>query len=693
MLRKQVVHQKPLFHHFKRTLCSIASSSQGESLSRNLNVVAASFRLSGPPEIYSSSSISTFTPSRTPQPSISSSSGGGDPFIDLMTANFNKTQTEAPTPPPRGFTENHSPTYLSTGNPCLDFFFHVVPDTEPETLVQLLDLSWKHNPMTTLKLICQLRGVRGTGKSDKEGFYTAAMWLYKNHPKTLASNVKCFAEFGYFKDLVQILYKVLGGPDNFRQKRKGWQAAECRKVNAKIQRESGVPREKRIALEMKRMQIQEELAREIRKAKGITQARKAVEKYISDAEFRFLHDQISQVFADYLVSDLKNFNSGSGGISLASKWCPSLDSTFDKTTLLCESIARRVFPRESYAEYEGLEEAHYAYRVRDRLRKEVLVPLHNNLELPEIYMSFNKWNSLPYNRVASIAMRNYKELFLEHDGDRFNEFLNKVKSGEAKIAAGALFPHDIIKSLDDKDGGQVAELQWKRMVEDLSAKGKLSNCLAICDVSGSMRGMPMDVSVSLGLLISELSEDPWKGKLITFSQNPQLHKIEGDDLSSKTQFIEDMQWDMNTDFQKVFDQILQVAVDGKLSNDEMIKKLFVFSDMEFDEASRPAPNYYSDDSRMQSNSCYWNTDYEVIQRKFEEKGYTVPQIVFWNLRDSKATPVPSFQPGVALVSGFSKNLIKLFLEEDDKIMSPVDPESVLHLAISGPEYEQLVVVD
>ncbi|KAF9594587.1 hypothetical protein IFM89_033557 [Coptis chinensis] len=75
---------------------------------------------------------------------------------------------------------------------------------------------------------------------------------------------------------------------------------------------------------------------------------------------------------------MKNFNSGSGGISLASKRCPSLDSTFDKTTLLCESIARRVFPRESYAEYEGLEEAHYAYRVRDHLRKEVSWRLENS---------------------------------------------------------------------------------------------------------------------------------------------------------------------------------------------------------------------------------------------------------------------------------------------------------------------------
>ncbi|MCI54054.1 plant/T31B5-30 protein, partial [Trifolium medium] len=91
--------------------------------------------------------------------------------------------------------------------------------------------------------------------------------------------------------------------------------------------------------------------------------------------------------------------------------------------------------------------------------------------------------------------------------------------------------------------------------------------------------------------------------------------------------------------------------------DQMIKRIFVFSDMEFDQAS--------------VNS--WETDYQAITRKFTEKGYgsAVPQIVFWNLRDSKATPVPAIQKGVALVSGYSKNLLTLFLDNEGDI-SPVE---------------------
>lgn len=74
----------------------------------------------------------------------------------------------------------------------------------------------------------------------------------------------------------------------------------------------------------------------------------------------------------------------------------------------------------------------------------------------------------------------------------------------------------------------------------------MKNCLAICDVSGSMAGTPMELSVALGVLVSELSVEPWKGKLITFSNNRKLQIIEGEDLISKVEFVRHMEWGMNT---------------------------------------------------------------------------------------------------------------------------------------------------
>ncbi|KAJ4957555.1 hypothetical protein NE237_024666 [Protea cynaroides] len=391
-----------------------------------------------------------------------------------------------------------------------------------------------------------------------------------------------------------------------------------------------MPKEERIAADIERSKVQKEKARDLTKKKNhLTKKKRAVSHIVFPWRRRLsrgiaviqitLHDRVSDVFAELMVADLQFLKFEQlRKISLAAKWCPSLYSSFDRT----------VFPRDSYPEYEGIEEAYYAYQTRDRLRKEYLVPLRKALELPEVYMCANLWNTLPYNCVASVALKTCKEQFQKHDKERFEEYLSSVQS-----------PHN-------------------RNLTDLSKKGMLRNYIAVYDVSGSMEGTPMEVCVALGLLISELSAEPWKRKVITFSKNPQLHMIQGDDLRSKTQFIREMDWGMNTNFQKVFDHILQVAMEGKLKEEQMIKRFL--------------------------------TDYEAIQRKFKESEYTmVPEIVFWNLMDSKATPVPSNQSGVALVSGFSKNLVTLFLVGDGVL----SPNAVLELAISGEEFQKLVILD
>ncbi|CAI9779846.1 unnamed protein product [Fraxinus pennsylvanica] len=252
---------------------------------------------------------------------------------------------------------------------------------------------------------------------------------------------------------------------------------------------------------------------------------------------------------------------------------------------------------------------------------------------------------------------------------------NESEGREGRNCCRSIAASSDNSSLFHANGDEVAELQWRRMVEDMAIKGKLNNCLAISDVSGSMIGIPMEVSVALGILVSELSEEPWKRKLIKFSANPVLPRVKGDSLAAKTRFVRRMEWAMNTKFQKVFDLILQVAVNRKLKEDEMIKRLFVFSDMEFNQASER----------------HWETDYQEVVRKFSKKGYgnCVPEFMFWNLRDSKSTPVPRIQPGVALVSGFSKNLMTLFLENGGFL----DLEVVMEATISGEEYEKLVVLD
>ncbi|XP_051194809.1 uncharacterized protein [Lolium perenne] len=597
-----------------------------------------------------------------------------DAFVDLLDAGFTKETGDGEG---KTLTENCSPTFVSSGDPCLDFFFHVVPGTPAASVASLLAAAWAADPATALRLVANLRGVRGSGKSDREGFYAAALWLHAHHPATLARNAATVAAFGYLKDLPELLHRIVHGG---RSTRTPGKKARLRAFHSpKPRREDRPPRvgstEERTAASLAHDRELAAAAAASRRSKRAHAAARAVDLYSRDSTYRSLHDRTADLFAQLLAEDMRKLADGKvREFSLAAKWCPSLDSSYDRSTLLCEAVARRLFPRGSSPELtDDIPDAHYAYRARERLRKAAIVPLRRALKLPEVFISARAWESVVYTRVASVAMKNYKELFLEHDADRFNAYLADVKSGKKRIAAGALLPHQIVESLGD-DGG-VADLQWQRMVDDMRALGKLTNCLAVCDVSGSMSGLPMEVCVALGLLVSELSDEPWRGRVVTFSEHPEIHRITGDTLSEKTGFVRAMDWGMNTDFQAVFDKILEVAVDAGLPADKMVRRVFVFSDMEFDQASdRP-----------------WETDYEAIVRKFSEAGYgaVVPEVVFWNLRDSKAMPVMSGQKGVALVSGFSKNMLKLFLDGG----GIVSPRVVMEKSIAGPEYDELAVFD
>jgi hypothetical protein len=63
----------------------------------------------------------------------------------------------------------------------------------------------------------------------------------------------------------------------------------------------------------------------------------------------------------------------------------------------------------------------------------------------------------------------------------------------------------------------------------------------------------------------------------------------------------------------------------------------------------------------------------------------MPQLVFWNLRDSKvAFPVQKDTPGVALMSGYSAEMLKMFMSDEE-----MTPYSMMMKALKP--YEVFVV--
>ena len=267
----------------------------------------------------------------------------------------------------------------------------------------------------------------------------------------------------------------------------------------------------------------------------------------------------------------------------------------------------------------------------------------------ETQMCANNWDNINYSHVPSVAHARYKKAFGRH-GTTYAEYVTKLVKGEAgvKINASAVFPYDVLKgrigryNTMSKQELDVVEAQWNALPNYVGA----ANVLPMVDSSGSMTcpagghtsksGMTcLEVAISLGLYFADKNTGKFKDTFLTFSRNPKLVNLKG----NINQKIDQMNTGevANTNLHKAFELILDVAVKNNVPQAEMPETLVIFSDMQFDQGVD------RDESAI-----------EMIERKYKAAGYTVPQVVFWNLNAAYGnTPVKFDKRGTALVSGFS----------------------------------------
>jgi hypothetical protein len=325
--------------------------------------------------------------------------------------------------------------------------------------------------------------------------------------------------------------------------------------------------------------------------------------------FRFINSQL-------MVDD------NADNPSLLAKWLPTINAKSKNTRQAAMFMAKNL----------QIDDISYRRWVRD-LRKKIATV--------EEKMSARDWKSIDFSKVPSQASRIYKNAFERHDGERYGKFIEKATKGEVKINASTLYPYQIYDSVNS-DYSKTLEALWNQLPDYTQGR----NALVVADVSGSMSGTPLSVSVSLALYFAERNKGQFKDYFITFSAQPKLQKVVGKTLKEKMANINNAQWDMNTDLQAVFDTILDTAVANMTSADEMPSTLYIISDMEFDMA------------------CGNHTNFEVIEKKYAKAGYKIPTIVFWNVdaKTGKNLPARADQKNVSMVSGFSPSIFKIAVE-------------------------------
>lgn len=341
-----------------------------------------------------------------------------------------------------------------------------------------------------------------------------------------------------------------------------------------------------------------------------------------------------EMIRSQLEEDLAAEQAGSN-VSLLAKWLPSVNASNTETVRLAKKIARSLGMRD--AEYRKMLAA---------LRRRIAI-LENNLR--------EKDYTFDYEKQPSKAMLKYRAAFWRNDSERYQTYLDAVAEGKSKMHTGTLAPYEIIrpyfvKKVDEAEN-RALDAAWNAL-EDFGGE---ENALVVMDGSGSMYGanrsgvLPITVAMSLAMYFAERNTGAFTGHFITFSRRPQLVQIKGDTLLDRLKYCASYNEIANTDLMAVFRLLLDTAVKNRIPQEELPAKLYIVSDMEFDYCIENADA----------------TNLETARRLFEEAGYRLPDIVFWNVDSrNRQQPVRYDERGVALVSGCMPRLFEMAASGD-----------------------------
>lgn len=305
-------------------------------------------------------------------------------------------------------------------------------------------------------------------------------------------------------------------------------------------------------------------------------------------------------------------------LSLLGKWLPSENAT-SKATIKKAKIIRKHL------------------KIDSKLYRNHLTMLRKEINILENNMRTKDYKSLDYSKIPSQAFRKHIKAFKRNDNDKFETFIRKAKTGEVKVNTSTLYTYEIMDVIRQGEI-ETAEALWTQLPD--YCQGKTG--IVVADVSGSMYGRPMDVSVSLALYFAERNTGIFKDHFITFSSQPQLQKISGDTLAQKLSMIEnDRNWNLSTNLEGVFNVLLKTAIS---SGEPCPDVVYIISDMEFDRAMRDPDE----------------TVFNNAKKLFNEADVKMPHVVFWNV-DSRQNNLPAtmFDGNVTLISGLSQSIFNI----------------------------------
>ncbi|KAJ1425035.1 hypothetical protein B484DRAFT_451289 [Ochromonadaceae sp. CCMP2298] len=541
----------------------------------------------------------------------------------------------------------------SVGDDLVALFFALVRDAPIDRVKGLVDACLSTvdaGRLADLFVLCiQTRDCRG-GKGERQLFYTMLLHLYEAFPSTVMQMLSLLGEFGYYKDFFQIGELVAGQP-----------------------------------------------------------------------QFDAISRKIADLVANQLIADEEALDVGKS-ISMCAKYAPRQGSRFSsgKNKALFNDLVTKLYPAPTQSK---------------KLYRQLISRLTKALDVPEVKMCGKRYAELNFSKVPSLCTKRCAKAFLNEklqeaptadedltgnrhpdDADRVACRQNlRLAALDSKINGAQLYPHEIVKTLYEAGSGargkqcgslekQVLDAQWKclrtNLLDQLAAtqsegKGKpvdLGRLVPLSDVSGSMEGIPMLVSIALGILVSEVNHPAFRDRVLSFDSNPSWINLTGlGSIAQKVDVMRQAPWGGSTNIQKAFELICAVVREHRLPIHE-VPDLLIFSDMQFDCAA-------------EERGGQRQTQLEAVRAMFHKVGmevcgvpYPAPKIIFWNLRGSTVGyPAAADDSNVQMLSGFSSALLKYVLEggeeEVEEEEEVVDPDtgavSVVKVKATASPYQTL----
>lgn len=363
-----------------------------------------------------------------------------------------------------------------------------------------------------------------------------------------------------------------------------------------------------------------------------------------DDLYTFVGTPLEDDAINLIASQLKmDDSSKANGISLCAKWAKSINTSSPKSVDMGH-LTRKAL-KMSAKEY-----------------RQLLSRLRERINVLERLMSANRWDEIEFDKIPSRAGIIYKNAFARRDmiKEKYQAF---AEDEDTTVNAGALYPYEVVAKATSSFGSfwgadnlstvdrAMINKYWANLTDYFV--DKTFNGLAVVDTSGSMVGSsasaPLNVAISLGMYCAERAKGPFAGYYISFSSHPQLIKVEGIDFVDKVKRIYKTNLCENTNIEATFDMLLKTALKNQCSQDDIPQNIIIISDMEFDSAR----GYYAHDDSA--------TLMENIKNKWENAGYKMPHLIFWNVA-ARHNNIPMLGYGpISFVSGMSPSIFESIL--------------------------------